>query len=327
MTMLTRRGFGIGAGAAAMAGLLPASAFAQTYPTQDVHLICAFPPGSGADLIVRWYGERIRPMLGGRNVIVENRVGALGNTAAVHMVRSAPDGHTIFVHGAGGVAANGHLLKNQGFDAAKSVQVAAAINKQPVMFVVAASSPIKSMADLTAHMKKRGEKGTYGTSNPYGKVAGALYMAHEKLNAVEVVYRTAPDSLNDLASGAIDFGAFDNIFAVSQQRAGRVRIIAQSLPERLEAMPEIPTFAEQGVPIRMTAFFSAMVPAATPRPVVEQINKIFNQVTGSPEGKKFLNDAASDPWVATPDEVQALFLQETKDWAEYVKIAKIEPQG
>jgi len=158
-------------------------------------------------------------------------------------------------------------------------------------------------------------------------VMGAIYKDKLGLEAVEVPYKTASDSLNDMASGAIDYGMFDNIFSAAQERAGRVKILAVSTPERLQANPNIPTMTEQGVPMSLTGWFSAMVPSATPRPIVDQINKMFNQVTATEDAKKFLNNVASDPWITTPDEAQGFLLKEIKDWGDYVRLAKIEPQG
>ena len=323
---VTRREFGKGAIAFGLATALGKPALAQTYPSQDVHFICAFPAGSGADVIVRWYAEKVRPIME-RNIIVENKVGAIGNLATEYTARSKPDGHTIFVHGASSVGANMSLFKNPAIDASKAIQIAATINRQPTMMVVDASKPWKTVAEVTAYAKEKGAKATYGISNPVGKVMGAIYKEHNKLEAVEVTYRTAADSLNDMASGALDYGMFDNIFAASQERAGRVRILAVSTPTRLQANPNTPTMAEQGTPISLTGWFSAMVPTGTPRPVIDQINKVFNQVTSTDDAKKFLNGIASDPWMLTPDEAQAALLKEIKDWQEYVRIAKIEPQG
>ena len=327
MTGISRRHFNIGAASGLAATALSGGfAFAQEYPSQDVHFVSAFPPGSGADLIVRWYAEKLRPVMG-RNIIVENKVGALGNLATEYVARSKPDGHTIFVHGAGGTAGNMHLFKNPPVDVAKAIQLAATINKQPTTIAVHASKPWKTLADLTAYARQQKDKATYGTANPNGKVVGALYKEHEKLEAIEVIYRTTSDSINDLASGALDYAIYDNIFSAAQVREGRIRILGISTPQRISPYPDWPTLMEQNVPVSLTAFFAAMVPSATPRPIVEQINKMFNQVTATDDAKKFLNNAASDPWLTTPDEAQAAFLKEVKDWADYVRIAKIEPQG
>jgi tripartite-type tricarboxylate transporter receptor subunit TctC len=310
----------------ALGASLVAPAQAQQYPSQDVHFICAFPAGSGADVIVRWYAEKLRPIIG-RTIVVENKVGAIGNLATEYVARAKPDGYTIYVHGASALAANMHLFKNPSVDAANAIQIAATINRQPTMLVVAAQQPWKSVAELTAYLHQKGDKASYATSNPLGKVMGALYKQHEALESVEVVYRTAADSLNDMQSGTLDYGLLDNIYAAAQAREGRLRILAVSTKDRLQANPDIPTMTELGIPMNVTGWFSAMVPMGTPRPIVDLINAWFNQVTGSEDGKKFLNSVASDPWVGTPDEAQAFLRQEIKDWGDYVRLAKIEPQG
>jgi len=326
VSKLTRRQFGKGAATLGATAVLGRPALAQNYPSQDVHFICAFPAGSGADVIVRWYAEKVRPIMG-HNIIVENKVGAIGNLATEYTARSKPDGHTIFVHGASSVGANMSLFKNPAIDASKAIKIAATINRQPTMMVVDVKKPWKTVAEVTAYAKEKGAKATYGISNPVGKVMGAIYKEYNKLEAVEVTYRTAADSLNDMASGALDYAMFDNIFAASQERAGRLRILAVSTPVRLQANPNIPTMMEQGQTVNLTGWFAAMVPSQTPRPIIDQINKVFNQVTSSEEAKKFLNNIASDPWMLTPDEAQAALEKEIKDWHEYVRIAKIEPQG
>ena len=327
MADISRRQFNVGAGAVAAATLATSgSAFAQAYPSQDVHFVCAFPAGSGADVIVRWYAEKLRPIMG-RTIIVENKVGAIGNLATEYVARAKPDGYTIYVHGPSALAANMHLFKNPPVDVGKAIQIAATINKQPTMACVHVSSPYKTLAELTAAMKAKGDKGTYGTSNPVGKVMGAIYKDQAKLDSVEVVYRTAGDSLNDFSSGILDYGLFDNIFAAAQEREGRIRILAVSSKDRLQATPNIPTMTELGYPMNILGGFAAMVPSATPRPIVDQINKMFDQVTATEDAKKFLNSIASDPWIDTPDAAQAFFLGEIKAWGDYVRIAKIEPQG
>ncbi|MDB5556266.1 MAG: Tripartite-type tricarboxylate transporter, receptor component TctC [Rhizobium sp.] len=323
---LSRRLFTSGTAAVGAAAMFPSVVRAQAYPSQDVHFVCAFPAGSGADLIVRWYAEKLRPLFG-RTIIVENRIGALGNVATQYTARSKPDGLTIYVHSAGALAANMQLFKKPPVDVAKEITVCAAISRQPTFLCVDQSKPWKSVAEVTAFAKERGDKVTYGTSNPMAKVMGAIYKELNKLEAVEVVYRSAADSMNDLKSGILDYALYDNIFGASQSREGRVRILAVSSNERLQANPDIATMTELGTPMNVTGWFSAMVPSATPRPIVEQINKLFNQVTATPEAKQFLNSVASDPWVITPDEARDFFHRDIRDWVDYVRIAKIEPQG
>ena len=147
------------------------------------------------------------------------------------------------------------------------------------------------------------------------------------VQAVEVPYRTANDSLNDFASGRLDYGMMDPVFALSQARAGRLRMLAVSTPQRMQAVPELPTMAEAGVHgVELLTWFAAMVPSATPRPIVDKLNKWFNEVLATEETKKFLNSFGGDPFITTPEDAQALFRQGVKDWERFVSTAKIEPQ-
>ncbi|HWL05835.1 MAG TPA: tripartite tricarboxylate transporter substrate binding protein [Xanthobacteraceae bacterium] len=305
--------------------VLPAQA--QQYPAQDIHFICAFPPGSGADVLVRYFAEKVRPLTG-RNIVVENRAGAGGNIAMQFVSRAKPDGYTIFVHAGSSIASNMHLYKTPPFpDAGKAIQVAATINRQPFMMVVDAKTPYKTVADVTAAMKPLGEKATYGSAAPTGTVMGELYKIRTGVNAVEVVYKSAPDGLNDMASGSVQFGFHDPVFSLAQQREGRLRILGVSTGERLQASPDLPTMKEQGIDMDLTGWWAAMVPQGTPKAVVDQINKWFVQVVSSPETKEFLAKFGGDTLIETPDQGQDRLLKDVMRWGEYIKAAKIQPQG
>jgi tripartite-type tricarboxylate transporter receptor subunit TctC len=314
------------AAAVAPAAGFSSGAHAQAYPSQDIHFICGFAPGSGADVIVRFFAEKVRA-LSGRTTIVENKVGALGNIATEYVARAKPDGYTVYITGASALAANMSVFKKPAVDVGKALQIVATINKQPSMIGVRADAPWKTMTELTAAMKEKGEKASYAVSNPAAKVVGALYVEKAGLKAVEISYRTSADYLNDLASGNIDFAIPDNVFGVAQQKAGRMRILAVSTGERLKAAPDYPTLKELGYSIEITNWWAALVPSATPRPIVDQLGKWVSEVVASPEGTAFLAGVASDAWVSSPDEAQAFFLKQIDQWREYVRIAKIEQQG
>jgi tripartite-type tricarboxylate transporter receptor subunit TctC len=310
---------------AALLGLAPQGARAQDYPSRDIHFICAFPAGSGADVLVRYFAEQLRP-IAKRTIVVENKAGAGGNIATEYTARAKPDGYTIYVHAASSIAANMHLFKKPPVDVGKAIQIAGTINRQPFMLVVDAKSPYKTVAELTAAMKKKGPNATYASAAPNGTIMGEIYKTATGVQAVEVVYKTAPDSLNELVSGKLDYGMHDPVFSLAQQREGRLRILAVSSGRRLEASPELPTMAEMGVPMDLTGWWAAMVPAGTPKPVVDKINGWFTQMVGSAQTKKFLNSFGGDPFIITPEAAQQLFLKSIKEWGEYVRVAKIQPQ-
>lgn len=310
--------------AAAFAALLPVSAVAQDYPSQDIRLICAFPAGGGADVIVRYFAEKLRP-IANRTVIVENKAGAGGNIATEHVARAKPDGYTIYVHAGSAVAANQSLWKKPPVDVLRDLRVVATTHRQAFMLVVDAKSPHQTVADLTAAMKQKGEKASYATSAPTGRIMGELYRNAMGLKSVEVNYRTASDSLNEMLSGKIDYGMHEPIFALAQAREGRFRILSVSTGKRLDTLPDQPTMTELGIPMDLTVWWAAMVPAATPKPIAEKINQWFVQMVASDETKRFLNNFGADPLVNTADQSHALLERDVKEWGDYVRLAKIEP--
>jgi tripartite-type tricarboxylate transporter receptor subunit TctC len=312
-----------GAAAALVAGVGPASA--QEYPSQDIHVVNGFPPGSGADVLCRYFADKLRTVTN-RTIIVENKVGASGAIAVKYAALAKPDGHTIYLSAGSATAAQMHLFKTPPVDVIKAFQIAATVNKQAFMIVVDAKSPYKTIADLTAAMKKKGKDASWAVAATSGIVLGEMYKAKAGLEAVEIRYKNASDSLNDILSGRVDYGSHDPVFALAQQREGRLRILAHSAGQRLASIPDIPTMTESGVPMDLTGWWAAHVPSATPKPIVNQINKWFNTILAQQDTKEFLNKFGGDPFISTPEEGQALFIKEDKAWAEYVRIAKIEPQ-
>ena len=309
------------------ATLITGSAGAQTYPTQDLHFICAYPAGSSSNSIVRFLAEKIRPQAG-RIILVENKPGANGNLATEFVARAKPDGHTILVHAGSALAANMHLFKNPPVDVATAIQVAGTINRQAFMLAVDSTRPWKTLAELTAAMKEKGDKASYATYSATATIMGELYKRATGVRATEVGYRVGADTLNDLSSGALDYGIYDPPFAMSQARNGKLRLLAVGVKERLNAAPDIPTMQEEGIPdVDLPGWFAAMVPSATPKSVVDQISKWVAEAVRQDATKQFLNGFGSDPWISSPEQGQARLISDIKDWGEYVRIAKIVPQG
>jgi tripartite-type tricarboxylate transporter receptor subunit TctC len=317
----TRRALLQSAGALALAPL-GSAAHAQDYPSQDIRMICGFPAGSGADIFVRYFAEKLRP-IAGRTVIVENKIGANSNVATEYVARSKPDGHVLYPFAGTTVAASMHLFKNPPVDVGKALRVAATTSNLAFMLTVAAKSPYKSVAELTAAMKQKGDKASYATTANPGVIMGAIYKNTAGLQAIDVPYRTAPDSLNEMLSGRLDYGIHDPIFALAQAREGRLRILGVSTAKRLQSQPDLPTMTESGIPMDLSLWWGVLVPAATPDPIVNKINGWFAQIVGSEETRKFLADSGADPMINTPAKAQEMFLTAIKEWGEYVRMAKI----
>ena len=322
---VSRRHLIQGAGAAALLPALGRAAFAQDYPSQDIRMIVGFPAGSGADIFVRYFAEKLRP-IAGRTIIVENKVGANSNVATEFVARSKPDGHVLYPFAGTTVAASMHLFKNPPVDVGKALKVAATTSNLAFMLVVDARSPYKTVADLTAAMKQKGDKASFATAANPGRIMAAIYKNTAGLQAVEVQYRSAPDSLNEMTSGRIDYGLHDPIFALAQQREGRLRILAVSTAKRLLSQPDIPTMTESGIPMDLSLWWGVMIPIATPKPITDKINQWFGQIVGTEETRKFLADAGADPMINTPERATEMFQTAIKEWGEYVRIAQIPQQ-
>jgi tripartite-type tricarboxylate transporter receptor subunit TctC len=303
------------------------SARADDYPNQDLHFVTSFPPGSGADVLTRFFAEKVRALTG-RTVIVENKAGANGAIAVGYTARAKPDGYTMYLSAGSATAAQMHLFKVPPVDVLKAFQLAATINRQAFMLTVDSRSPYRSVPELTAAMKQKGTDASYATAATSGIIMGEMYKSISGVRAVEVRYKDSAGALNDMASGRVDYGMHDPVFSLAQQREGRLRVLAHSSGQRLSAVPDIPTMAESGVPgMDLTSWWAVHLPSATPRPIIDQINTWFNRILAMDDTREFLNKFGGDPFISTPDAAQALFVKEEQAWGEYVRIARIEPQG
>ena len=295
---------------------------AQEYPSQDIHLICGFPPGSGADIFVRFFGEKLRP-ISGRNIIVENKPGANSNIATEYVARGKPDGYLLYPFAGTTVAATMALFKNPPVDVGKTIRVAATTSNLAFMLMVDVNSPYKTVADLTAAMKKKGAAASYAVAANPGIIMGAIYKGATGIEAVEVLYKNAIDSLNELrAASSTSPSTIRSSGWRSSARAAcafwRSRPASDSSP-----MPDIPTMAESGVPMDLNLWWGVMVAAATPKPIVDKINAWFKEIVNQEDTKKFLALSGADPMIRTPEEAQAMFHKAIPEWAEYVRIGKI----
>jgi tripartite-type tricarboxylate transporter receptor subunit TctC len=175
-------------------------------------------------------------------------------------------------------------------------------------------------------VKRKGSSASYAVAANPGRIMGAIYKNTAALEALEVQYRSAPDSLNEMMSGKLDYGLHDPIFALAQQREGRLRVLAVSTAKRLEAEPGLPTMTESGIPMDLNLWWGVLVPSATPRPIIDKINQWFSQIVSTEETRKFLNASGADPMINSPERSQEMFETAIKEWGEYVRMARIEPQ-
>jgi tripartite-type tricarboxylate transporter receptor subunit TctC len=315
-------------GAAVVAALLcVSSASAQEYPTRELHSVVNFPPGTGMDITIRFFAAKLSEMIG-KPVIVDNKPGALGNIATEYVARSKPDGYTFMITPASStLAAAAATFKKLPFDPVKDLQPVMLLFKLGFVFAVDGKSPIKSIAELTDALKKKPGNGAYGTGANTGIVAAELYKVRAGLETNQVLYKGVYENLNDLYGGQIDYGTFDPTAAAEPTRTGKIRALAVSSASRLGSYPDVPTMAESGFPgYDLTPWLGIVVPAGTPKPIVDKLAEWHRKINETPEAKKAMAQFGYDPLDGDADAMAALIKSDIAKWAEFVKLAKIEPQ-
>jgi len=300
------------------------NAVAQDYPAREIRSICNFAPGSGADIIVRYYSDQLA-RLAGKPVIVENKPGAQGSIASAFVAKSAPDGYTIHITPASStLAAAPHIFKQLPFDPLKDFASVTTINSLTFVVAVDASKPLRSISDLVSHLKARPGHGFYGTQSNSGQIAAELLKSKTGLSTTYVPFKVTGDAFTNLLAGQIDFMSVDSTWARGQPK---VRILTVTAARRSASLPDVPTLAEAGVPgIDIAPWWGVVVPAGTPRTIVDRLAGWFNQITASEETRQFLARAALDPFPGSPEQMAALLKSETERWGTFVKLAKIQPQ-
>ena len=316
-------------GAVAMPAVLRgAAAQGSDFPSGPMRAICMFPPGSGADVFVRFYANKLS-QLSGKTVIVENRPGAFGNIATEAVARAKPDGSTIYIApGSSVLAAAPSLFKKLNYDPINDFDHVTTLAKLPFVLAVPASKPWKSVADLTTYLKAQGDKASYGSIANTGLVSSELYKAQFGLATVEVKYKDTGALLNDLLNGQLAFTHIDPPSILGQMQQGTARALAVGSAERMKSLPDIPGARESGIlNSDLIAWWSVHTPAKTPKPLLDKLEVWFNQIAIEPDTVKFLANNGSDPFPGNSKMLKELLIKDTKAWAEYVKLAKIDMLG
>ena len=311
---------------ASLAGLaLTGVAHAQEdYPRQTVNFVCAFPPGSGADILVRFWANRLKNIVPA-TIVVQNKPGAMANIAAEFNARSKPDGYTILIHAGSTIAANMHIFKKPSFDVVNDLKVATTLSSLSFILVVPKNSPYKSLPELTAALKAKGDKGTYGTANTPSFVIGKLYTKRAGLETVQVNYKTSMEFLNDLNAGHLDFAITDSVSAVVLEKQGHWRTLAVGTGQRMKSTPDLATFAEGGVAgVDLSTWWGAMVPAGTPDSIVQKIHGWFAQALKEKDTADYLREQANDLLITPLAEAQQMLRKSEQEWKRLVEETGVE---
>ena len=327
--MLNRRDLllgGLATTGTSLAGSSAGLAQYADYPSEVVHAICPFAPGSGADVKVRFYLNALAQKLN-KTMVVDNRAGAQGLIATEQAARAKPDGHTLFIAPSSAMlAAAPALYKSLRFDPLKDFEHITTLSSSAFVLCVSGSSPFHTLADLTAHLKKEGNKASYGSIAPSGVVPSEIYKSKYGLETVEVKYKEQSAMFIDLFNNVISFMFIDYIPALGQIQSGRVRALSLACAEPLAASPGVPGAREAGIPdCDVRSWWSVQVPARTPKPICDKLELWFNEIAVAPETRKFCLESGADPMPGTSASLRELLAREIKAWEGYAKLAHIEP--
>jgi len=312
-------------------GMVPRSAHAGTevenYPAGPIKSICPFGPGSGADTKVRFYSNKLSQITG-KPVIVENRPGALGNIATEAVARAKPDGYTIYVApGSSTLAAAPSLFKKLSYDPINDFEHITTLSASAFALCVPSSTPFKSVPDLTAYLREKGDTASYGSGAPPSLVAAEIYKQAFGLKTVEVKYKEQGPLLNDLYGGQLAFYFSDLTTIHGQLKEGRIRPLAVTSAKRLKSAPDIPGAEEAGIPgMDVITWWSVHVPAKTPKPICDKLEAWFNTIAVAPDVVAFNAAVASDVLPGNSQSLKELLLKQTAAWRDYARLAHLEPE-
>jgi tripartite-type tricarboxylate transporter receptor subunit TctC len=301
-------------------------AFAQdNFPSKPIRIVIPYAPGSVADVFARIVAQNMASQWHGASIVVEAKSGANGSIAAEEVARSAPDGYnwllvtTFFT-------ASPSLTNNLRWDPLRDFAAVGQICRAPNFFIVPASLPVKNVAEFVALAKAK--PGTLNYSHPGKGSTGHLgFELFKRLAGIDVTgigYRGYPQMVPDIASGLITSTFLSANQALSQVQTGTIRIIGTIDESRTKYFPDVPTMAEQGfAEARVTPWFGIVVPAATPRPVVERISAALDAALAAADVREKLDTAGCEPKGAPLAQFSDIIKADVALWARVVKEAGI----
>jgi tripartite-type tricarboxylate transporter receptor subunit TctC len=311
---------------ALLVGLLSTLSFAQDFPSRRITFVVPFPAGSATDGIARRLASDLGKVAN-VPVIVENKPGADGNIAALAVLRSEPDGYTVFVTTNSTQAANVNLFKSMPFDPKADFAPVTGLVRIPMMLTVRADFPAKNITEYFALAKKSPKPLTFGTANQTGRGAGELMKERAGLSIINVPYKGSPQALTDLMGGHVDSIFSDPVTASALVQKGTLRVLAVTSAQRAPTMPEVPSLDESGLPgFELIAWVAAFVPAKVPKANVLKLNAMLTNILNDPATASFMNATGATPFPTTPEQLGAFAEQDTKRWAKIVEAAKMEKQ-
>ena len=302
------------------------TAAAQSYPSKPVRLIVPFPPGGSNDVVGRMIAAQLSTRLD-KPVFVENQGGAGGLIGTEMAARSQPDGYTLLLISVA-YAFNPAIYKLP-YDPATAFAPVAILGAGPVVIAVTSKLPVGSVKELIALAEEKPGELNYATAGvgSFQHLASELFKLQAGVDIVHIPFKGGGPAMMDVIAGNTQITIGSLIQMLPQIRAGKLKALGVGSANRIAALPELPTITEAGVPgYEVTNWWGIVVPAGTPRSVIDRLNKDLTAIVASPETKKRFETEGAEPLSMSPEEVGRFIAAETAKWARVVKDAGIRAE-
>lgn len=305
------------------------TALAQApYPTKPVRLVVPYPPGGGNDTLARLFGQKLTEAFG-QQVIVENRAGAGTTIGTTFVARSAPDGYTLLLSSIATHAFSPHLYAKPGYDALRDFAPVSLLVIAPTLLVVNPALPAKSLKELIALAKRRPgqiEFASAGTGSS-AHMLGETFKSLAKIDIIQIPYKGGAPAIVGTISGEAQMLVDPAASALPHVKSGRLRPLAIARTSRLADLPQVPTFAEAGMPeYTASAWYSVHAPAKTPADIVARLNKELVRAVSLPDIKDRLKDLGSDGVGNSQEEFGRFVADEHAKYGKLIKTMGIKPE-
>lgn len=316
--LMSRRRWGALLMAAALAAPLAASA--QTYPTKPIRLIVPFGPGTGSDVLGRVLAQKLSEQMG-QTVVIDNRTGASGAVGTELGARSAPDGYTLTLATNATLVTYPLLTTNVRYRADKDfVPISFFARTSMVMITADLPTTPKSIAELTSQVKAKRVSFASNGAGTIGHLVTEVFLLNQKLEATHVAYKGSGQSHTDVVRGEVLFMTDTPAAALNFIRSGRLRPLAVTGDSRLEALPEVPTFEEAGIPnMRLYAWWGIFGPVKSPQSIVRKIDAEVRKATQAPDMKARLKSLELQEFVMPPEKYSSFIQSELRFWEGFLK--------
>jgi tripartite-type tricarboxylate transporter receptor subunit TctC len=308
--------------------LVGAPGSAQEFPVKPVTIVVPYPPGGSTDIVGRIVAEGAAEVLR-QSVVVENVAGASGNIGTARVAKAAADGYTLIQCAVATCAINASLFANRGFEVERDFEPVFFIGGVLNVVTVSAQSPLRSVQELVAFARANPGKVTYGSSGIGSSthLASAWLRTLTGIDIVHVAYRGMAPAITDLIGGHIGMLIDNEPSILPHIRSGKVRALAVAGPQRSAALPEVPTMEELGFKgFYVEPWFGFMVPKATPRNVIDRLNRAFNEALAMPRVRQRLEEAGLRPVGGPPDRLRQQIRVETERWAAVIRDNNIKAE-